>query len=95
MNKVFIVGNLTRDPELRTTQSGNQVCTFTVAVNRRQSSQQRQNGQQPEADFFAFAAAGTVEKDIAGTKIGIVGGAQGFLLVVERMARERLVKPLL
>lgn len=35
MNKVFLIGNLTRDPELRTTaQAGVSVCTFTVAVSR-------------------------------------------------------------
>ena len=38
MNKLTIIGNLTRDPELRTTSSGIQVCSFTVAVNRRRSS---------------------------------------------------------
>ena len=56
MNKLTIIGNLTRDPELRTTTSGISVCTFTVAVNRKQSAQQRQNGQQPEADFFRVTA---------------------------------------
>lgn len=30
----MFVGNLARDPELKTTQSGVAVCTFTVAVNR-------------------------------------------------------------
>lgn len=35
MNRLTIIGNLTRDPELRTTQDGKNVCTFTVAVNRR------------------------------------------------------------
>lgn len=34
MNKVILVGNLTRDPELRRTNSGLAVCTFTLAVNR-------------------------------------------------------------
>ena len=48
MNKLTIIGNLTKDPELRTTTSGVNVCTFTVAVNRRRTQQQ----QQPEADFF-------------------------------------------
>ena len=33
-SKAIITGNLTRDPELRTTSSGNQVCSFAVAVNR-------------------------------------------------------------
>lgn len=56
MNKLTIIGNLTRDPQLRTTQGGVSVCDFTVAVNRRMSSQQRQNGQQAEADFFRVTA---------------------------------------
>lgn len=34
MNKVILIGNLTRDPELRRTNSGLAVCTFTLAVNR-------------------------------------------------------------
>lgn len=51
MNKLTIIGNLTRDPELRTTGSGHNVCSFTVAVNRRKSA----NGQQ-EADFFRVSA---------------------------------------
>ena len=50
MNKLFIIGNLTRDPELRTTASGIPVCTFTVAVNRRRSSSAEAG--QPDADFF-------------------------------------------
>ena len=35
MNKLFLIGNLTRDPELRTTSNGIAVCTFTLAVSRR------------------------------------------------------------
>lgn len=40
INKVFISGNLTRDPELRSTQSGMQVLGFGVAVNERFRNQQ-------------------------------------------------------
>ena len=54
MNKVVIIGNLTRDPELRTTTAGINVCSFTVAVNRRNRS--NQTGAQPEADFFRVTA---------------------------------------
>ncbi|MBR3015479.1 MAG: single-stranded DNA-binding protein [Clostridia bacterium] len=50
MNKVILIGNLTRDPELRTTPSGDSVCSFTVAVNRRRGSNAEAG--QPEADFF-------------------------------------------
>lgn len=52
MNKIIIIGNLTRDPELRTVGSGISVCDFTVAVNRRKKDD---NGQQ-EADFFRVTA---------------------------------------
>ena len=48
----MIVGNLTRDPELHTTQAGQNVCDFTVAVNRRRTN----NNGQPEADFFRVSA---------------------------------------
>jgi single-strand DNA-binding protein len=33
MNKIFEIGRLTRDPEVRMTQSGKSVCTFTIAVD--------------------------------------------------------------
>ena len=56
MNKLFIVGNLTRDPELRTTSSGISVCSFTVAVNRRRSANSAAGNNQPEADFFRVSA---------------------------------------
>ena len=44
MNKVFLIGNLTRDPEMRSTQSGVPVCNFSIAVNRR--FRNAQTGQQ-------------------------------------------------
>ena len=53
MNKLTIIGNLTRDPEKRTTSSGISLCTFTVAVNRRRANQE---SGQPEADFFRVTA---------------------------------------
>ena len=54
MNKVFLIGNLTRDPETRTTQSGVNLCSFTIAVNRRRAS--NADAGQPEADFFRVTA---------------------------------------
>lgn len=51
MNKVYLIGNLTRDPETRQTQSGVSVCNFSIAVNRRMKS----DGQQ-DADFFNIVA---------------------------------------
>lgn len=54
MNKLTIIGNLTRDPELRTVGSGISVCSFTVAVNRRRSANAQPG--QPDADFFRVTA---------------------------------------
>jgi len=34
LNKVFLIGNLTRDPELRVTPKGTSICQFGLAVNR-------------------------------------------------------------
>ena len=53
MNKLTIIGNLTRDPELRTTPNGYNVCDFTVAVNRRFGGK---NGEESQADFFNVTA---------------------------------------
>ena len=53
MNKIILIGNLTRDPELRTTPNGYTVCDFTIAVNdRRGRNQQNAGGQQDTAQFF-------------------------------------------
>ena len=76
MNKLTIIGNLTRDPELRTTSTGVNVCSFTVAVNRR-GRRDDQNGQ-PEADFFRVTAwrqlADICGKYLAkGRKVCVVG----------------------
>ncbi len=49
MNKVILIGNLTKDPELRYTPNGVAVCTFTLAVNR------RVNGEN-QADFIGIVA---------------------------------------
>lgn len=73
MNRLFIVGNLTKDPELRTTTSGESVCNFTVAVNR----QKKNNGTQ-EADFFRVSAWRQTGENCAkylsrGKKVAVVG----------------------
>ena len=74
MNSLHIIGNLTRDPELRTTQSGATVCSFTVAVNRRRT----QNNQQPEADYFRVSAWNKLGENCSkylakGRKVSVVG----------------------
>jgi single-strand DNA-binding protein len=56
MDKTTIIGNLTRDPEMRVTQNGISVCTFTVAVNQRASKTQREAGIQPPAKYYKVTA---------------------------------------
>ena len=52
MNTVLLIGRLTKDPELRYTQSGTAVASFTLAVNRRFSNQSGER----EADFINCVA---------------------------------------
>ena len=71
MNKLTIIGNLVRDPELRVTSDGISVCNFTVAVNK------RRNGQQ-EADFFRVSAWRQTGENCAkylakGRKVCVIG----------------------
>ena len=75
MNKVFFIGNLTRDPETRTIGSGVTVCNFSIAVNRR-----AKDGQQ-EADFFNITAwrqlGELCQKYLTkGKKVSVVGHIQ-------------------
>ena len=73
MNRLVIIGNVTRDPELRTTTAGRSVCTFSIAVNRRKKA-----NEQAEADFFRVSAWDQLGENCAkylqkGKKVGVVG----------------------
>ena len=73
MNKLTITGNLTGDPELRTTTTGKEVCSFTVAVNR-----PKKNGEDQGADFFKVSAWGERGKNCnqylsKGKKVAVIG----------------------
>lgn len=73
INRVVLIGRLTRDPELRKTQSGTSVCSFTLAVNRRQN----QDGTQ-EADFINCVAWNKLADNIQlyqkkGNQLGVEG----------------------
>lgn len=74
MNKLTIIGNLTKTPELRTTATGLSVCSFTVAVNRRKTA----NNSNPEPDFFNVSAWRQLGENCAkflekGRKVCVVG----------------------
>lgn len=75
MNQLTIIGNLCHSPELRTTDNGISVCSFTVAVNRRSKSS---NPNQPEADFFRVSAWRELGENCQkylekGRKVAVVG----------------------
>lgn len=53
INRVVLVGRLTRDPELRTTGTGKNVVEFSIAVTKRMKPQ---DPNQPDADFFRIKA---------------------------------------
>ena len=77
MNKVFLIGNLTRDPELRETPSGVAMCRFAIAVSRPYSSQDGER----QTDFFECTAWRGLAENIArftkkGNKVAVVGHIQ-------------------
>lgn len=77
MNRIHLIGNLTRDPELSETPAGVAVCKFSVAVGRAYADQ---NGEK-QTDFFNCTAWRGQAENIAkycakGNKIAVVGSMQ-------------------
>jgi len=77
VNNVVLVGRLTKDVELRYTQTGVAVARFTVAVNRAFSNQQGEK----DADFISCVAWRKTAENLAnfmskGSQIGVVGSIQ-------------------
>jgi single-strand DNA-binding protein len=77
MNKIYLIGNVTKEVELSKTPSGVQVCRFTLAVSR---DYKNENGEKV-TDFFNCTAwrnlAETIGKYIKkGNKLAVVGSVQ-------------------
>lgn len=77
MNKVLLIGNLTRDPELLSTNTGVSYCRFSVAVNRAYSNSEGQR----EVDFFNIIVWRTLAESCGkylkkGSKVAISGSLQ-------------------
>lgn len=63
LNQVFLMGNLTRDPDLRQTPSGQNVCSFSLALNR---SYKDSSGEWQEAtDFVDIVAWGPLGERVS------------------------------
>lgn len=70
MNKIIIIGNVVRDPELNVTQNGKKLCRFTIAVGRAFDKE--------KTDFFKCTAWEQKAEIIAkyvrkGNKLGVIG----------------------
>ena len=79
INRVILVGRLTRDPDLRSTQSGRSVVSFTLAVDRRKSRDADPN--LPTADFISCVAWSQTAELLSqythkGSQIGVEGRIQ-------------------
>ena len=77
MNKVVLIGNICKDPELSETNSGVAVCRFSIAVNRRRTSADAEQ----QTDFFNVTAwrglADTISRFCKkGNKIAVTGQIQ-------------------
>ena len=77
MNKVILMGRLTRDPEVRYTQSNTAVASFSIAVNRRFVRQ----GEERKADFINIVAWNQTAEFVSkyfkkGQQVGIIGRIQ-------------------
>ena len=75
MNNIILIGRLTKDPELRYTQAGKAVCSFTLAVDRPYS------GDKKEADFINIVVWNKVGENCAqylskGRKVAVQGRLQ-------------------
>jgi single-strand DNA-binding protein len=76
MNRVILVGRLTKDPELRYTPSGVAVATFTLAINRTYTNQQGER----EADFINVVVWRKPAENVANyLKKGSLAGVDGRL----------------
>lgn len=77
MNKIVIIGRLTRDPELKTTNAGTSVCNFSVAVDR---TYRDKEGNRP-TDFFDISVFGATAEFVAkyfkkGSSIAVSGAME-------------------
>ena len=77
MQRITLIGNLTRDPEVRSTPSGVTICTFTIAVNRRFANSDGDR----QTDFFRINAWRQLGENCGrylskGKKVAVIGELQ-------------------
>lgn len=77
MNKVILIGNLTRDPELSETSNGTTLCRFTIAVNRNYAGADGER----KTDFFNCVAWRGLGENVSkytlkGNKVAVIGSIE-------------------
>lgn len=77
MNKVILIGNLTKDPELTQTTNGISVCRFSIAVSRRFTNSEGER----DTDFFNIVVWRTLADNChkyikKGSKVAVIGTIQ-------------------
>ena len=77
MNRVILIGNLTKEPELKTTPNGVSVCQFSIAVGRRYTDKSGEK----QTDYFNIVAWRSLGENCGkylakGRKVGVVGELQ-------------------
>jgi single-strand DNA-binding protein len=63
LNKVFIIGNLTRDPEIKALPSGSKVCSFSIATNR--NFKDKDGNRQESTEFHNIVVFGRTAELVA------------------------------
>lgn len=87
-NKVTLIGNLTRDPELHTANNGTSILRFSIAVNRRDGE---------NVDFFNCVAFGKLAENVGkytrkGSKVCVGGSIQNDVVEYEDDSKRTFVK---
>ena len=84
MNKAILIGRLTKDVDLRYSQSGMAIGRFTLAINRKMTKEKRQEAERnnlPTADFIGCIAFGKTAETLShyvgkGNQLGVEGHIQ-------------------
>ena len=80
INEVMLAGRLTKDPEIRKTQNGKSVCSFTVAIDRPRAKDAPEDAEK-QADFISCVAWGGIADHLAadgekGSQVFVIGRIQ-------------------
>ena len=89
LNRIILIGRLTRDPESKVTPSGISVTTFSIAVDRPQSAEARSSGQEKQTDFIDIVTWRQLAETAANyLRKGLLVAVEGKLQIREYVTQE-------